>query len=147
MAEVFKMHDIDFDDFIKAIDSCKGDVFLETADGDVLNLKSKLCQIVGLTTILNISVPILNAIYPSVSIIIIMGLFDDKIKNPFVYPVTIGATAVISVVYALEGIVPLGVIGAICSKLPFYAQGFGWLCVTLAAFAISIVLGKTKKSS
>lgn len=52
MAEVFKMHDIDFDDFIKAVDSCKGDVFLETSDGDVLNLKSKLCQIVGLTTIL-----------------------------------------------------------------------------------------------
>ncbi len=52
MSEVFKMHDINFDDFIKAIDSCKGDVFLETTDGDVLNLKSKLCQIVGLTTIL-----------------------------------------------------------------------------------------------
>ena len=52
MAETFKMHDVDFDDFIKALDSCKGDVFLETADGDVLNLKSKLCQIVGLTTLL-----------------------------------------------------------------------------------------------
>lgn len=52
MSELFKIHDIDFDEFIKAVDACKGDVFLETADGDVLNLKSKLCQMLGLTTIL-----------------------------------------------------------------------------------------------
>ncbi len=47
-----KLHNIDFDDFIKVIDSCKGDVYLETGDGDVLNLKSKLCQMLGLSTIL-----------------------------------------------------------------------------------------------
>ena len=43
---------MDFEDFIKAIDECKGDVYLETSDGDVLNLKSKLCQMIGLSTIL-----------------------------------------------------------------------------------------------
>lgn len=48
-----QLHNIDFDDFIKAIDSCKGDVFLETAEGDILNLKSKLCQMIGLATILS----------------------------------------------------------------------------------------------
>lgn len=47
-----QLHNIDFADFIKAIDQCKGDVFLETVDGDILNLKSKLCQIIGLSTIL-----------------------------------------------------------------------------------------------
>ena len=48
-----QLHNIDFDDFIKAIDECKGDVYLETKDGDVLNLKSKLCQMIGLSTILS----------------------------------------------------------------------------------------------
>ena len=47
-----QLHNVNFEDFIKAVDECKGDVFLETADGDVLNLKSKLCQIIGLSTIL-----------------------------------------------------------------------------------------------
>ena len=47
-----QLHNIDFEDFIKAIDECKGDVYLETVDGDVLNLKSKLCQMIGLSTIL-----------------------------------------------------------------------------------------------
>ncbi len=47
-----KLHNIDFEDFIKVVDECKGDVFLETIDGDILNLKSKLCQIIGISTIL-----------------------------------------------------------------------------------------------
>ncbi len=47
-----EMHNIEIKDFIAAIDQCKGDVFLETEEGDVLNLKSKLCQIAGLANIL-----------------------------------------------------------------------------------------------
>ncbi len=47
-----QLHDVDFADFIKAVDACKSDVYLETPDGDVLNLKSKLCQMLGLANIL-----------------------------------------------------------------------------------------------
>lgn len=46
------VHDINISDFIKTVNACKGDVFLETNEGDVLNLKSKLCQIMGLANIL-----------------------------------------------------------------------------------------------
>lgn len=52
MPGTLKLHNIDFDEFIKTLDSCKGDVFLETEEGDVLNLKSKLCQIMGIANIL-----------------------------------------------------------------------------------------------
>ena len=38
-----EMHNVDIVDFIKVLDTCKG---------DVLNLKSKLCQMIGLSTIL-----------------------------------------------------------------------------------------------
>lgn len=48
-----QIHDIDFNKFIEALDQCKGDVFLETPDGDCLNLRSKLCQIMGIANILN----------------------------------------------------------------------------------------------
>ena len=53
MPGTIKVHDLDFNEFIKALDLCKGDVFLETEEGDVLNLKSKLCQIMGIANILN----------------------------------------------------------------------------------------------
>ncbi len=48
-----KIHDIDFNKFIEALDHCKGDVFLETPEGDCLNLRSQLCRIMGIANILN----------------------------------------------------------------------------------------------
>lgn len=39
------------EEFLKVIDSCEGKVELITDDGDRLNLKSKLCQLVSLSTI------------------------------------------------------------------------------------------------
>ena len=48
MSFKINIKDRDFNDFIKTLDSCKGDVYLETPEGDVLNLKSKLCQFAGL---------------------------------------------------------------------------------------------------
>ena len=52
MDKNIQIHDFDFGEFMEAVDMCKGDVFLETVDGDVLNLKSKLCQIIGIANIL-----------------------------------------------------------------------------------------------
>ena len=42
MRSEMKLHMIDAADFIKTVESCKGNVFLETSDGDILNLKSRL---------------------------------------------------------------------------------------------------------
>ena len=52
MEKTLDIHNIDIQDFIKTLDHCKGDVFLETDEGDCLNLKSKLCQIMGVANIL-----------------------------------------------------------------------------------------------
>lgn len=52
MQKFLVMHDIDIADFIKTLDACKGDVYLETSEGDCLNLKSKLCQMMGVANIL-----------------------------------------------------------------------------------------------
>ena len=41
----------DIEKFFKVVDSCTGKVELITDDGDRLNLKSKLCQLVSLSTI------------------------------------------------------------------------------------------------
>ena len=48
-----QIHNIDFNKFIEALDTCKGDVFLETSEGDSLNLRSQLCQIMGIANILD----------------------------------------------------------------------------------------------
>lgn len=52
MLETLDIHNIDIQDFMATLDKCKGDVFIETDEGDCLNLKSKLCQIMGIANIL-----------------------------------------------------------------------------------------------
>lgn len=47
-----QLHDIDVPAFLKVLDSCEGNVYLVSREGDHLNLKSKLCQLVGLTQLI-----------------------------------------------------------------------------------------------
>ena len=95
----------------------------------------------GLNTILSVSVPVLNAIYPVSIMLIVLGLCDKWISgNRFIYPLTILGTAVISVIYAIDGVgISLGLISKICCSLPLYDLGFGWVTVTAAMLALSLV--------
>ena len=47
--KMVELHDIDVPEFLKVLDSCEGEVYLMTRDGNRLNLKSKLCQYIALT--------------------------------------------------------------------------------------------------
>lgn len=98
----------------------------------------------GLNTILGISVPVLNAIYPVSIVLIVLGLADKWLKgNRFVYPVTVGAVAVVSVLFAVEDLgVSFGVVGDVLAKLPLYSLGMGWVAVALAGLLLSAVLNK-----
>lgn len=52
MTPILSLHDVDVAEFLAVLDTCEGKVFLVTNEGDRLNLKSKLCQIVGLTKLI-----------------------------------------------------------------------------------------------
>ena len=52
MTPMLELHNIDVPAFLKVLDQCVGNVYLVTRDGDHLNLKSKLCQLVGLTKLI-----------------------------------------------------------------------------------------------
>ena len=101
-----------------------------------------ICNL-GLTAILSISIPILNAIYPVSIVLILLGLSHRLWqRNRLTYPLTVAATACISVLYALEGAgLPLGIVGEICRKLPLYDLGFSWVPVAAAALIISAAAG------
>ena len=52
MTPIMNLHNIDVAEFLAVLDTCEGNVFLVTNEGDRLNLKSKLCQLVGLTKLI-----------------------------------------------------------------------------------------------
>ena len=49
MKPIMDLHNIDVTEFLDVLDTCQGNVYLITNEGDKLNLKSKLCQLIGLT--------------------------------------------------------------------------------------------------
>ncbi len=50
--DTLQLHDVDVPALLKVLDECKGNVYLVSREGDHLNLKSKLCQLVGLTQLI-----------------------------------------------------------------------------------------------
>lgn len=52
MTPILNMHDVNVSEFLAVLDTCEGNVYLVTRDGDTLNLRSKLSQLVGLTQLI-----------------------------------------------------------------------------------------------
>ncbi len=52
MTPILNMHDVNVSEFLAVLDTCEGNVYLVTRDGDKLNLRSKLSQLVGLTQLI-----------------------------------------------------------------------------------------------
>lgn len=98
----------------------------------------------GLNTILSISVPVLNMVYPVAIVLIVMGLAHKHLdRNALAFPLTVGAVSVVSVVYALDQLkVPLGVVSDLFRLLPFYDYGMGWVTVAVAMVLVSVVVQK-----
>lgn len=98
-----------------------------------------ICNL-GLTTILSISIPILNAIYPISIILMILGLCDRWLYSyRYVYPVVIYTVLAESVISSLESVgLKLGFITDLFHILPFYDLGLGWLVLVPIALAVAI---------
>lgn len=52
MKPIMNIHNINVTEFLAVLDTCEGNVYLVTNEGDKLNLRSKLCQLVGLTKLI-----------------------------------------------------------------------------------------------
>ena len=101
----------------------------------------------GLSMILSISIPVLNAVYPVAIVLILLGLSHGFWKdNPYVYPMTVSGTGVLSVLYALdEAGLPLGVMGGLLHKLPLYGLGFGWVWTAAGMLVLAFLAGVLSK--
>lgn len=107
----------------------------------IITLISFLICNLGLNMILSISIPILNAIYPIAIVLIILGLLNRFIENnKYVYKLCVYSTTVISVIYAIDQLVNLGILSDILSYIPLYDKGFGWVIICVTMFLIGLIL-------
>lgn len=114
----------------------------------ILSLSSMMLANLGLTKILAISVPVLNAIYPIAIMLIVLSMLDNLLKeSSLVYKFTILFTGVISVVDALGQVgFKLDLISNLFSKLPLYSQGLGWVVPALLGVLLGLLSTSIKNN-
>lgn len=110
----------------------------------IITLFSFLICNQGLNTLLSLSIPLLDMIYPMSIMLILMGLSNSLFKdNKYIYPVTITTVGMISVIYAFENIgLKLPFITNLCHTLPLYSLGLGWVVIAIVSIACSFILDR-----
>ncbi|MDF2791322.1 MAG: brnQ [Neobacillus sp.] len=114
----------------------------------ILAVLSTAIANLGLTQILQISVPILGMIYPIAIVLIFLGLFDDLIKrNSYIYITVIGFVALFSILDTINKSFLNNVWSEGFEILPFYIEGIGWLTPAVMGLIVGYLLGRVKGSS
>ena len=95
----------------------------------------------GLSTILSISVPVLNVLYPISISLILLGLSQELHKGKGkIYPLVIGGVTVISLLYAFDQMkLPIGGLRNILDLIPLYEDGFAWVIVAAVMTIFSLL--------
>ncbi|WP_294154771.1 branched-chain amino acid transport system II carrier protein [uncultured Clostridium sp.] len=113
----------------------------------ILALSSMVLANMGLTKILAVSVPVLNAIYPIAIMLIVLAMLDKVFKGSrMVYTCTLLFTGIVSVVDALsQAGFNIEFLVNNFAKLPLYSQGLGWIVPAVAGILLGLVLCIIKK--
>lgn len=108
---------------------------------------SFLLSILGVESIIRISVPILVFIYPIIISLIVLNLFGKYIKNDYVYKGVVLFTGIIGLIESLDS---LGIknyyTDSVLEILPFSDYGLTWLFPGLVGYILlSFMFRKVKK--
>ena len=109
-------------------------------------ITSFLLSILGVESIIRISVPILVFIYPVIISLIILNLFGKYIKNDYVYKGVVLFTGIIGLIESLEA---LGIKNyytkSVLEILPFSDYGLTWLFPGIIGYILfSLMFRKSK---
>lgn len=115
----------------------------------ILTIFSLLIANMGLTKILSISVPILNAIYPIAIMLIVLSIFDFIFNgNRYIYGLTILFTGVVSIIDSLGQVgVKIDSLTKLISFLPLYKEGLAWIVPAILGIILGLVLKFVKEES
>lgn len=115
----------------------------------LITLLSMALANMGLTKILVITVPVLFAIYPIAIMLIVLAMLDNLFKgSSTVYGLTILFTGAISVIDSLgQAGLSVGFVKDLCSRLPLYTKGLGWVTPALFGMLLGAAIKFVKEKS
>lgn len=104
---------------------------------------------IGLTELIRISVPFLVALYPIFIVLVLISLFDERIRgNNRIYRFSIGLTLPFSILDGLQAAnVPLaGIHDFLVQYLPLYTVNLGWLLPAIVGVIAGVAAEKLQKN-
>ncbi|MFD2446349.1 branched-chain amino acid transport system II carrier protein [Bacillus sp. CGMCC 1.16607] len=118
----------------------------------ILSIFSLIIANIGLTQLINISLPVLIMIYPIAIVLIILSYFHNFFHGySTVYIFALIPTGFISLIDGLKTAgIPTKFMINILSDLPFYSEGIGWVVPAIigtgVGYIIALLFGAAKKS-
>ncbi|MEW8956481.1 branched-chain amino acid transport system II carrier protein [Clostridium sp.] len=110
----------------------------------ILSVSSMISANVGLTKILQISVPILNAIYPMAIVLIVLAFFHNFFKGyNTVYLFTMIFAAIFGI---LDAINQLGIKVSFLSHMPLASKGLPWVVPAILGALLGFLYSFIKES-
>jgi branched-chain amino acid:cation transporter, LIVCS family len=114
----------------------------------ILSVLSTAIANLGLTQILQISVPILGMIYPIAIVIIFLGLIHHLIKRyPQIYISVVSFTSLFSIIDTINKTFLTNKLNGILDIFPFYMEGIGWLTPALIGLLVGYFIGAVRGAS
>jgi LIVCS family branched-chain amino acid:cation transporter len=114
----------------------------------ILSVLSTAIANLGLTQILQISVPILGMIYPIAIVIIFLGLIDHLIKRyPQIYISVVSFTSLFSIIDTINKTFLTNKLSGTLDIFPFYMEGIGWLTPALIGLLVGYFIGAVRGAS
>jgi len=103
---------------------------------------------VGLTQLINFSVPVLLAIYPLAIVLVLLSFVDHLFdRASIVYVLTLISTSFISIFDGLKAAsITFPAVERLLSTLPLYEQGIGWLIPSIVGALIGLTIYKMKQT-
>lgn len=133
--------------------SAAGNFFSDMSKGKVsYELVVVLCSIVscaismlGVSQIIKISAPILQILYPCAMTIVLIGLFNEKIKDDIVFKIPAIVSLVFGFLYVLQGNEALSRLNGFLNGMPLAKFGLGWLVPMLIGLVVAIIISSIRK--
>lgn len=114
----------------------------------VATVISFVISLLGVEKLIAIAVPVLTAIYPVIMVLILLSVFDKKIKYNWTYTgAVVGAFAVsltegLGLFGQMTGMTVMGSLSSIVQALPFAGLGFGWVIPSIVCSIVFTIISK-----
>lgn len=114
----------------------------------VATIVSFVISLLGVEKLIAIAVPVLTAIYPVVIVLVILSVFNNKIKYNWTYSgAVVGAFSVsllegLGLFGQMMGIESLGHLSNLVSVLPLAGMGFAWIVPAIVGSVLFTIISK-----